>query len=373
LTSSWRRCDSERGRAEAQLSNREEKVFKVAIVGCGLISNEKYLPILRGLNDRVAIVGLCDLNEDILRKAATKFGVPNAYTNFSEMLSEQMPDLVIICTPPRTHAGLAVNAMQEGAHVLVEKPMATSTAECDSMVDASMRFGKKLGVMHNQIFNPAVEQARHIVSTDRFGRFLGMRVFLVTAVDYMTSNPDHWAHKLPGGVIGETGPHAVYLSLAFLKNVRDVQVRYKKLLTEYPWSIGEDIRIDLIADNGMSSITLAYGSIQTTADVDIIGTKGLLKLDLQSRTLIEHKRPDLTAGIVGKSVLSTTYQMAKALILNSARYALSRSLDPHYRGINKFLDYLSNGTDYPATGEDGRQVVAVMEMIVQKTAEQARN
>ena len=346
-------------------------MFKTAIVGCGLISNEKYLPILRGLKDRVTIVGLCDLNEKVLRKAATKFGIPNAYTDFSEMLSEQRPDLVIICTPPRTHAGLAIKAVQGGAHVLVEKPMATSTAECDTMIDASIRYGKKLGVMHNQIFNPAVEQARHIVSTDSFGRFLGMRVFLVTAVDYMTSKQEHWAHKLPGGVVGETGPHAVYLSLAFLKNVRDVQVRYKKLLPEYPWAIGEDIRIDLIADNGMSSITLVYGSMQWSAEMDIVSTKGLLKLDLESRTLIKHDRPDFTAGVVGRSVLSTACQMTKALVLNGARYAFSRNLDPHYRGINKFLDYLSGGADYPATGEDGRQVIAVMERIVERMQENA--
>ena len=344
-------------------------MLKTAIVGCGLISNDKYLPILRGLKDKVTIVGLCDLNEDILRKVAVKFGVTNAYTDFSEMLSEQRPDLVIICTPPRTHAGLAIKAVQGGAHVLVEKPMATSTAECDTMIDASIRCGKKLGVMHNQLFNPAVEQARDLISNGTVGQFLGMRIFLMTSVDYMTSQQDHWAHKLPGGVVGETGPHAVYLSLAFLKNVRDVQVRVKKLLPEYPWSIGEDIRFDLIADNGMSSVTLAYGSIQTAAEVDIIGTEGLLKLDLQTRTLVEHKRPDLTAGVVGKSVLSTAYQMTKALVLNGARYAFSRSLDPHYLGIKRFLDHLSGDADYPATGEDGRQVIATMEMMVQRMQE----
>jgi len=346
-------------------------MVKVAIAGCGLVSTQKYIPILQRLKDKAAIVGLCDLNEDVLKKVAARFGVPNAYKDFSEMLSEQRPDLVIICTPPRTHAGLAVKAMQEGAHVLVEKPMATSTADCDSMIDASIQYGKKLGVMHNQIFNPAVEQARHIVSTDSFGQFLGMRVFLVTAVDYMTSSQDHWAHKLPGGVVGETGPHAVYLSLAFLENVKDVQVRYKKHLPEYPWSVGEDIRIDLIADNGMSSITLVYGSMQWGAEMDIVSTRGLLKLDLQSRTLIKHNRPDFTAGVVGRSVLSTACQMTKALVLNGARYAFSRNLDPHYRGINKFLDYLSGGADYPATGEDGRQVIAVMERIVERMQENA--
>lgn len=346
-------------------------MLKVAIVGCGLITTEKYIPIFQRLKHRAQIVGLCDLNEEVLGKVAAQSGIADAYADFSAMLSEQHPDLVIICTPPKTHADIAIKAMKEGAHVLVEKPMATSTADCDRMIEASTKYGRKLGVMHNQLFNPAVERAKEILADDSFGRFLGMRVFLATSVDYMTSNKDHWAHKLPGGVVGETGPHAVYLSMAFLKNVRDAQVRYKKLLPEYPWSIGEDIRIDLIADNGMSSITLTYGSIQTTAEMDIIGTKGLLKLDLQSRTLVEHKRPDLTAGIVGRSVLSTVYQMTKALVLNGARYAFSRSLDPHYRGINRFLDYLLGDADYPATGEDGRRTIAVMERIVQKMKESA--
>lgn len=341
-------------------------MFKVAIVGCGLISIEKYIPIFFGLKRRAKVVGLCDINQLVLRKVAAQFGISDTYTDFSTMLLEQRPDLLVICTPPKTHADIAIKAMQQGAHVLVEKPMATTTADCDRMIEASTKYGCKLGVMHNQLFNPAVEKARQIVASDSFGRFLGMRVFLATSVDYMTSKADHWAHKLPGGVVGETGPHAVYLSLAFLRNVQDAQVRYKKLLPEYPWSIGEDIRIDLIADNGMSSITLAYGSIQTTAEVDLIGTKALLKLDLQSRTLIQHRRPDLAAGTIGRSVLSAAWQMMRSLVLNAPCYIFSRNLDPHYIGVNKFLDHLSNGADYPATGEQGKRVVAVEEMIVEK-------
>jgi predicted dehydrogenase len=347
-------------------------MFKVAIVGCGLISKEKYLPMLRGLKERVTIVGLCDLNEDVLRRVATKFGVPNAYADFSELLSEQRPDIVVICTPPRTHAGLAVEAMQEGAHVLVEKPMATTTADCDSMIDASVKYGRKIGVMHNQLFNPAFEAARQLVSSHSVGRFLGMRAFLATSIDYMTSNPNHWAHKLPGGVVGETGPHAVYLSLAFLNNIKDVQVRYKKLFMEYPWSIAEDIRIDLIADNGMSSITLAYGSTQTTVEVDIICSDALLKVDLQSRTLVVHKRPGLSAGTIGKSVVSTVYQMSKGLMLNTLRYAFSRDLDSHYCGLIRFLDYVGGNAEYPVTGEEGKRVITVMEMIVQQMQEKTR-
>jgi hypothetical protein len=140
-------------------------------------------------------------------------------------------------------------------------------------------------------------------------------------------------------------------------------------LPEYPWSKKEDIRINLIADNGMSSITLTYGSVQTTAEVDIITTNALLKLDLQSRSLIEHKRPDLSARTIGSSVLRSVYQMTKSLAINSVQFAFSRNLDPHYRGIKNFLNYLSNGAYYPATGEEGKRVVAVEEMIIQRMPE----
>jgi predicted dehydrogenase len=346
-------------------------MIKVAIVGCGLIATEKYIPIFKKLNSRAKIIGICDLNEDVLKRAATTWKIDNAYKDFLTMLSEQTPDLVVICTPPKTHASLAIEAMKNGSHVLVEKPMATSVAECDSMIDAVTQYGRKLGVMHNQLFNPAFEAARQLVSSHSVGRFLGIRVFLATSIDYMTSNPNHWAHRLPGGVVGETGPHAVYLSLAFLNNIKDVQVRYKKLFPEYPWSIAEDIRIDLIADNGMSSITLAYGSTQTTAEVDIICTDALLKVDLQSRTLVVHKRPGLGAGTIGKSVVSTVYQMSRALVLNTFRYAFSRDLDSHYQGVRRFLDYIEGNVEYPITGEEGKRNIAVMEMIVQRMQENA--
>lgn len=342
-------------------------MFKVAVVGCGLISTQKYLPILLKLSNRVSVVGICDLREDVLRETAAKFRISNAHKDFSEMLSKQLPDLVVICTPPATHKHLSVQAMAGGAHVLVEKPMALTPDECDEMIEASIRYNRKLGVMHNQLFNPAIERAKDIMATDEFGKFLGIRIFLATSVDYMTSNPNHWAHKLPGGVLGETGPHAVYLSLAFLDEIQDVEIRCKKLLSEYPWSIAEDIRFDLIAKNGISSVALTYGSTQTIAEIDLIGTKGLLKLDLQSRTLVKHRRTELKPTTIATSVLSTVYQMSKALVATGVRYAVSKSsLDPHYIGINRFLDYLEGRGSYPATGEDGKRVIAVMEMLVQK-------
>jgi len=346
-------------------------MLAVSIVGCGLIATQKYLPILSKLKQTARVVGLCELDREKLEGAARKFSIAHAYTDLEQMLSQQKPDLAIICTPPATHASLAVQAMEGGAHVLLEKPMALTIEECDAINQAAKKHSRKVGVMHNQLFNPAFMQAREIMSRGEIGEFVGMRIMLVTNTDYMTSHKDHWAHKLPGGVLGETGPHAVYLSLACLQEVNDVQLRYRKVLPDYPWSIGEDIRFDLIAKNGFSSIALVYASRNTAMLVDIIGTDALLCLDLEGRILVKYGRKGAlpTASEIGRSVLSNTFQQGTGLLRNVARLPFSEALNPHYIGTSKFLEHLTNGAEFPSSGEDGKRVVSTMAMVVRRLRE----
>jgi predicted dehydrogenase len=346
-------------------------MLKVALVGCGLIATRKYIPVLQRLRSRVRLVGLCDVNEEILNQVAEQLSIPGAYTSMSDLLVEQHPDIVIVLTPPRTHADLVTAALASGAHVLVEKPMAVTTADCDKMNDAAIEHNRKLCVMHSQMFHPPLDQVRREVKEGRYGRFLGMRVFLAVGRYNWISEPDHWAHRLPGGAVGEAGPHAVYLSLAFLESVREVQVRAAKHYPDYTWLIGDDIRFDLVADNGISSVVLDFGSNQTTAELDIICSEQLLRVDLQSRTVVKHGRlcTDLSAIGVGKSVLRTAYQRVSGVASNVLSYYFSRKLDGHYVGINQFLDYVAGESDFPATGRDGRQTTAILEQVVEQLEE----
>lgn len=346
-------------------------MFKVAVVGCGLIATRKYIPILQRLGSRVSLVSVCDLNENVANQVARQMSIPSAYTSVSDLLEEQHPDVVIVLTPPKAHADLVITALASGAHVLVEKPMAASVADCDRMNDAAIQHNRKLGVMHSQLFHPPLDRVRREVIKGDYGRFLGMRIFMGIGRYNWISEPDHWAHKLRGGAVGEAGPHAVYLSLAFLENVRQVQVRLAKHYPDYAWLIGGDVRFDLIADNGISSVVIDFGSNQTTAEVDIICSEQLLRVDLQSRTVVEHSRPctDLSAIGVGKSVLKTAGQRVGGLAGNMLRYYSSRKLDGHYVGIVNFLDYVEGERDFPATGEDGRRTVAILDQIVDQLEE----
>jgi len=341
-------------------------MYNIAVVGCGAIATHKFFPALQSLRDRVKLIGVCDLNENVVKQVAQRLNIPHDYTNISDLLREQHPDIVIILTPPKAHVDGVITALAAGAHVLVEKPMATSVSDCDRMNEAARQYNRKLGIMHSQLFHPPMDRVRREVKEGRYGRFLGMRIFLGVGNYDWIAEPNHWAHKLRGGVVGEAGPHSTYMSLAFLENVRDIQVRMVKHNLDYTWLIGDDIRYDLVADNGISSVVLDFGSNQTTAEVDIICSEQLLRVDLQSRTVVKHNRPvsNLTALGVGKSVVGAAFQRISGLTSNMVKYYSSRKLDGHYIGIVKFLDYVDGVSDFPATGEDGRKTIAVLDEVI---------
>src|ERR687884_945739 len=153
---------------------------KVAVVGTGLIATKKHLPSLRRLDDRATIVGLVDVNQDAARAVAREFGIANVYGSLRELLEAQRPDMIDICTPPRTHAALAVEALEGGAHVMIEKPMAISVEECDRIVEAAGRAGRKVCVAHSDLFYESFMKARERVRTGEIGAFRGMRILLST-------------------------------------------------------------------------------------------------------------------------------------------------------------------------------------------------
>jgi predicted dehydrogenase len=280
------------------------------------------------------------------------------------MLNSEKPDLVDICTPPQTHTRLAIEAMGHGCHVLIEKPMALTVADCDQIVRASKEFGLKVCVGHSDLFYEPFVKARRIVASGGIGKVRGMRIFLSTPTDYMTSRPDHWAHKLPGGVIGETGPHIVYMTLAFIPHIRRVTVDALKIMNDYPWSSFEDYRISLIGDDAISSAVVVYTTNEWAAKVEVLGEKGFLMLDLESMSVLHYRRTMLTPTLVGLSLLRESVQLASAFISNSIRFATRRVRSTHEIIISQFADSILSGSDPPVSADEGREAVRVLNMVV---------
>ena len=340
--------------------------LRVAVVGAGFISASRHLPAWQKAGRKVKIVGLSDVNYDAARKVAAQFNSPKVYGDAAEMIVAEKPDVVDICTPPATHARLACWAMEQGANVLVEKPMATTVADCDSILRTAQRCGVQVCVGHSGLFYGPFIKARQMIAEGAIGEVRGMRIVISTPTNYMTSVKDHWAHALPGGAIGETGPHAVYMSLAFMKEVLSVTVCGTKLLPQYPWSQFEDYRINLIGHNCISSISVNYATNQWMVWVEIAGSEGSLQLDLHGRSVVRICRPRLKAIDIGMSVLGEAGQLARSAVSSGFGLMRERSVSTHDRLISAYVESLCNGKESPVTAEEGLEAVKVMGMIAEQ-------
>jgi 2-alkyl-3-oxoalkanoate reductase len=346
------------------------KPTTVAVVGTGLIATHKHLPALKKLGSRARIVGVCDVNIEAAKRVANEFGVARAFGSLDELMAAEQPDIVDICTPPRTHAKIAIDALQKGANVMIEKPMAISVEECDQIIEAARASNRKICVAHSDLFYESFMEARERVKRGDIGEFRAMRILLSTPTHYMTSRQDHWAHKLPGGVFGESGPHPTYLALAFINPIQEVKVHGQHLLKDYTWSAFEDYRIDLIGEQGVCSVTLLYTSKHWAAEVEIWGSDGCLRADLESQALVEYRRKELKAAEVGRSTLSEAAQIVATAASTGVRHALGKTRNTHDILLERFIDAVQNGTASPVSMEEGREAVRVMNLITQQLEQQ---
>lgn len=342
--------------------------LKVGIIGCGAIANIRHIPAFLKLKRDVTLQAVCDKNEVLARETAKKYSIHKVYYDFSEMLSKENLDLIDICTPPQIHAPLAVGAMEHGCHVLLEKPMALKTSDCDQMIEASQKHKVKLCVIHNDLFHPPLIKARKLVADGAIGDFVGMRVFLSTPRYHMIDLKDHWYHKLPGGVLGETGPHIAYMSLAFLQDVKKVDIHAKSLL-KHPWAPFDEFRIELEGENGISSVALSYTRNCWEASVDIFGTEAALHLDLNNMLLIRHRVKELSYLPIAQSSLSTISQMVGGIAATVFKVITGRQKIGTEVVIERFVDSVLSDSQSPVTAEEGREAVRVMEMIIERLQE----
>lgn len=338
-------------------------MLKAAVIGTGLISVQKHLPAWTRMASHARLVAVCDANLESAREVASRFGVERCYADAAEMLQAERPDVVDICTPPKTHAALAILALQAGAHVLVEKPMAVGVGECDRMMAAAEEAGTSICVAHSDLFYPSFSTMRRMVERGAIGSLRGMHIALSTPVDYITSKEDHWANKLPGGVLGETGPHIVYMTLAFVNPIQFAYVHAEKLLEQYPWSPYEDYRIILAGEGVVGSVTLTYATNQWAAEVSVWGETGSIRADLESQSVVHVDRTSLTPRSVAVSTLGAAAQSTARSLYSGIRRLAGRQETTHEILIREFCQSIITGTAPPVTPQEGREAIRVMDLL----------
>ena len=143
--------------------------FRVGIIGTGGIAHA-HAQAIRDLGDRAELVAVADVDSGRAGEFARRFGAGATYTDAGELLERERLDLVHICTPPQTHAPLAILAMRAGVPSLVEKPTTLSLAEIDELraVQAETRVPVLTVFQHR--FGPAARRLKALADAGRLGR-----------------------------------------------------------------------------------------------------------------------------------------------------------------------------------------------------------
>lgn len=203
-----------------------------AIVGAGAIAST-YEAAFRGMPG-ACICAVCDISPAAANSLAQRADC-KAYATLDDLLLNAQFDAAVVCTPPATHEAIATRLLDEGKHVLCEKPLATNVPSAWRMLKASQRSGSLLTMASKFRYVEDVRQARALVRSGTIGEL----VFMENAFTCRVDMRQRWnANPLlsGGGVLIDNGTHAVDILRYFLGNLRDVQIvegrRMQGLLVE---------------------------------------------------------------------------------------------------------------------------------------------
>lgn len=183
------------------MNQKEEKKLGIALVGLGGYSTYQLAPALQD-TEHCYLAGIVTGTPAKEKIWADRYGIPQKniynYQNFDTIKDNKDIDVVYVVLPNSMHAEFSVRAAQAGKHVICEKPMGISVAECDEIIEACETAGVKLGMGYRLHSEPYTQEVKRFVREKTFGDIL----YVSTDAAYRsTGNPDQWRlnKKLSGG------------------------------------------------------------------------------------------------------------------------------------------------------------------------------
>jgi len=285
----------DRAQARNEMENlMEDRKIRTAVIGLGVGSGHvhayKAMP-------NAELVAICDLSEPWLKYCQNDWNVAVGYTDYRELLASDDIDAVSIALPTKLHAEATIEALEAGKHVLVEKPMAVTTAEAQSMADAAKRTGRVLMVSYNQRFGQDVMFLKRYIEEGNLGDIYFARTMWRRPMGClpppMADRPTgaynrNWFNEADngGGVARDLGSHVIDIAMWLMgfPEVQDVAGRaFNMFLPEF--LAGKGVKCDAddhsvgfvrFTNGACLQIEAAFGSYADGEKIvtEIFGSKG---------------------------------------------------------------------------------------------------
>lgn len=199
-----------------------ETMIRFAIAGCGMIS-QTHLKALRDIED-AGLAGVFDTDRTAAAQTAATWNTKQ-YASYQQLLEDPEADAVCICTPSFLHAEMARQALLHGKHVLVEKPLALNTQDCDMLIALAQQKKLQLGVVSQLRFSQAVQQVRQALAKGVLGRLTRADLYMKYYRSQQYYDNGNWRgtwEKDGGGALMNQGIHGVDLLLYLMGPVKSI-------------------------------------------------------------------------------------------------------------------------------------------------------
>jgi predicted dehydrogenase len=343
--------------------------IKVGIIGCGGIAMNKHLPALKKL-DGINIVAFCDLDLEKAISAKIKFGheTSTVFTDYKKLLNLAELDAVHVLTPNSSHAQITVDALNSGAHVMCEKPMAKTAKEARTMLEAAKKTGKLLTIGYQNRFRP---DSQFLYSACRRGD-LGDIYFSKAHAIRRRAVPT-WGVFLNsqaqgGGPLIDIGTHALDLTLWMMDNYELKSVQgtvYRKLAdqvnTANAWGDWDPDEFT-VEDSAFAFITMKNG-----ATIFLESSWALNTLDIgEAKTTLcgtkagADMREDLRINSVDFGKMTT---LKPSLGSDGVDFYEGDTQNPEDLEAQDFYNAIRKGTPLTVTPEQALVVTEILEAV----------
>jgi scyllo-inositol 2-dehydrogenase (NADP+) len=319
-------------------------MINIGFLGLGRVL-DYHLPAVRGMADQFRIASVFDLSERRRTEVALELEAV-ASASYEEMLADPHIDVIVVATPPRFHTDHAIQALQSGKHVIVEKPMALHAKDAQRMVEAAEANSKLLVVNHNHRFSghQQYHYIKEMMDTNVIGKPYQYNVQLMSGWGGYEGSPDYipnWECKKEhgGGTLFSWGPHLVDMVLqAHPSEPRTVYAR----LNSEGWEFDGDSNSVLIItfeDGATAHIEISYVSPHLFNLFYVRGEHGSIKYE-QATGNVTIKKGTIKEGYVEEVV--TPEQLPPDIVYNNLYEAITKGkkllIEP--RDIHKVIAVL---------------------------------
>lgn len=287
------------------MSSASVKRMKGAVIGYGFISGKGHIPAYLKRED-VEIVAVADICE--ARRARAQEALPKAriYSDYQALLAAESKnlDFVDISTPPCDHAAIAHAALDAGLHVLCEKPITTTVAEAEALLQHALRVKRAFFPCHNYKHAPVVKTIREIIDSGKIGkvRSITLNTYRNTHAKGVGEWKTHWRREKRysgGGIAMDHGSHTFYLTFDWLGSYPTAVTAKMSTLGDYDTE--DNFTCVLTFPGGIAHSHLTWTAGVRKVIYTVQGERGAITVDdddLQLAVMRETGGPDVAQGAV---------------------------------------------------------------------------